>query len=131
MIKTITNIFTVLVMFLMFALWSLWTFLPERAKALFEVDAVSATGINALKSDMGGAVLTVGLLILLGFVHKKQWFYAAAIASGSILISRVISLAVDGFSQAGIAATILEVLAIIAFLFLASSSRNSRTGETL
>jgi len=125
-IRVVIPIFTIAVAGLMLTMWGLWTFAPDTAQGLFEVEALSAAGINALKSDMGGVLLTVGIFIVLGFLHKRQWFYAAAITSGSILINRVISLFVDGLSAQGIGATVLEVLAVGAFVVLARAHPTSQ-----
>jgi len=118
----VARIFTALVTVLMFCMWTMWTFLPARAQSFFEIEALSTTGLNALKSDMGGLFLALFILILLGFFRNSRWFYSAAIISSCIVLNRIISLGVDGFTNTGLQATILELLIIPTFLFLARRS---------
>jgi len=104
----------------MFGMWGMWTFAPEAALAQFQVNTNTNTGINALKSDMGGAVLAIGLCLLLYFIRGTKWLYPAMVITFALLIGRIISLGVDEFSTYAVNATIIEVLAICTFYFIAT-----------
>ena len=116
--KFVLKTFVCLIAILMLGIWLMWMISPEAAKNLFEVDARSITGINALKSDMGGAVLTIAVFLILSF-KETQWLYSAAITSGCLMLGRTISLVVDGFTPAGVTALIVELIAVIVFVTVA------------
>lgn len=117
--KFILKAFVCLIAILMLGIWLMWMVSPEAAKNFFEVDARSITGINALKSDMGGAVLTIAVFLILSFVKETQWLYSAAIASGCLMLGRTISLVVDGYTPAGVTALVVEFIAVIVFVTVA------------
>ncbi len=108
-----------LIAILMLGIWLMWMVSPETAKNLFEVDARSITGINALKSDMGGVVLTIAVFLILSF-KETQWLYSAAIASGCLMLGRTISLVVDGYTPTGVNALVVELIAVIVFVTVAN-----------
>ena len=118
-IRFVLTGFIVLIALAMIGLWAMWMFSPEAAKDFFEVDARSITGINALKSDMGGAVLAIGVFLILSLVKGTQWLYSAAITSGCLMLGRTISLLADGYTQAGVRALIVEVVAVTVFVLVA------------
>ncbi len=102
----------------MFALWSLWTFSPTSAMEFFQVQTQSITGINALKSDMGGMLLVMGLLMLMYFIRGSWWLKPAIIAVSVLLFNRSVSLAIDGVSREAIAGTVAELLSLSGFIYL-------------
>ena len=117
--KFILKTVVFLIAILMLGIWLMWMVSPETAKNLFEVDARSITGINALKSDMGGVVLTIAVFLILSF-KKTQWLYSAAIASGCLMLGRTISLVVDGYTPTGVNALVVELIAVIVFVTVAN-----------
>ena len=116
--KYLVKAYLFIIMCLMFGLWGLWTFSPESAQAFFQVETESITGINALKSDMGGMLLVMGLFMLMYFIRGTRWLPAAIIAVSVLLFNRSISLAVDGISTDAVAATITELLSLVGFVYL-------------
>ena len=117
--KFILKTVVFLIAILMLGIWLMWMVSPETAKNLFEVDARSITGINALKSDMGGVVLTIAVFLILSF-KKTQWLYSAAIAAGCLMLGRTISLVVDGYTPTGVNALVVELIAVIVFVTVAN-----------
>lgn len=117
--KFILKTVVFLIAILMLGIWLMWMVSPETAKNLFEVDARSITGINALKSDMGGVVLTIAVFLILSF-KETQWLYSAAIASGCLMLGRTISLVVDGYTPTGVNALVVELIAVIVFVTVAN-----------
>ena len=117
--KYILKTVVFLIAILMLGIWLMWMVSPETAKNLFEVDARSITGINALKSDMGGVVLTIAVFLILSF-KETQWLYSAAIASGCLMLGRTISLVVDGYTPTGVNALVVELIAVIVFVTVAN-----------
>jgi len=104
---------------LMLSIWLTWMISPEIAKDVFEVDARSITGINALKSDMGGSVLAIAVFLILSFVKGTQWLYSAAVTSSCLMLGRTISLVVDGYTPTGVLALVIELIAVIIFVTIA------------
>lgn len=103
---------------LMFSFWIIWMLFPETGKALFQVDAATITGINSLKSDMGGFVLTAGIFMLLTLFNYKRWVLSASITTSGIFISRIFSIIADGYSVQAIGATVIEIIVLSACLIL-------------
>ena len=99
--------------------WLIWMISPETAKSIFEVDASSITGINSLKSEIGGLFLTYGVFLILFFVKGKQWLYSAAVALSCVMVTRTISLVVDGYTQPGVINLLIELVSVIIFVSVA------------
>lgn len=76
--------------------WITWTFYPESAMALFQVSAETVWGINMLKTDMTSGVAAAGVCALLYFVRGAQWLPPAIVIVSVFLVTRGISLIVDG-----------------------------------
>ena len=95
------KIFVSLVAAMLIVIWARWFIQPEAMYALYDVTANSRFGVNMLKSDMGGFVLTIGFLSLLAVWRGGSWYPPALIAQAAILFTRVLSLLQDG-ATAGI-----------------------------
>ncbi len=99
--------------------WVQWTFFPDTQMNFFQVSAETLWGINMLKTDMTSGVAASGLFVLLYFLRGKQWLPPAIALVSVFLVTRAISLVMDGVSAmlwAGVAYE-LVYLAIAVFLF--------------
>lgn len=103
---------------ILISMWALWFISPEMAQELCQVKADSITGINMLKSDMGGAVLIIGLFIFLYFFKGKKWLFPAIVSTAAILVTRTLSMIIDGASINVVSGIAMEALAVLAFYFI-------------
>ena len=96
--------------------WITWTFFPADAMTLFEVSANSVPwGINMLKTDMTSGVAAAGVCAFLYFLRGPQWLPPAMVIVSVFLVTRGISLIVDGTS------TMLWFGMLYEFLYLAAA----------
>ena len=63
-----------LIGFYLIATWSRWFFQADVMLERLNVSHTSVFGLNMLKSDMGGFVLTIGVLTLLAVVAMDEFF---------------------------------------------------------
>jgi hypothetical protein len=105
-------------------LWLMWMFAPESAQSFYAVSQNSLHGINSLKSDFGGVVLALGIFISAFVVtDKKSWGSASIVLLFTIAITRSISLVIDGFTEPGFRALVIELLAIVAIYILGRNKK--------
>jgi ribonuclease Z len=84
---------------------------PEAMAAEFFITPLGVAGLSTVRADLGGAFIAVGSFIGLGLrPGATQWLYAAAIATGSIAIARIIALVADGVDEHSVAACVVEVV---------------------
>ena len=107
-----------LVAAVLIAMWVGWFVQPEAIMSVYEVSANSLYGLNMLKSDMGGFVLTLGILTLLAVWRGGPWFAPALLAQGVVLGTRCLSVALDGFVSSLWVGIMLEVTVLAATLWL-------------
>lgn len=101
---------------IMSSLWLLWMLRPDLAYEYFQVLPQSTAGISTLKSDVGGALLSIG--VFLGLYLKqgnRHWLYSAMWVIGLILGSRILCLLIDGWSTQAALAALLELVALVIF----------------
>jgi len=99
-------------------------FAPGQAAERFGIEAVRVTGVTALRADLGGLFVGLGLLCGAGaWTNRHRWLTAAALFLVAIVVGRSIGWIVDG--RAGAALPELAVELVILFI-LVGSVRSSR-----
>ena len=122
----ICKLFLSFIALILLWLWAMWMFTPESAQEFYAVSQNSIHGINSLKSDFGGAVLTIAVFIGLYLLsNNKFWAYAAIISLSAIGLSRSFSLLVDGFTVQPVKMLLIELLSIFSLIILLKSSKNN------
>lgn len=91
-----------------------WMFKPKKIMAEHHIDASSATGLNYLRGDIGGILMT-GFIFIVMFLYQgsEYWLYPSVILICMVILGRIMSLIVDGKSIKGIQAISVEVLIIV------------------
>ena len=96
-------------------------FAPTTTFELFDLDPRGVFGMNNIRADLGGLLIASALMILIGLWRQNHtWFLATILIMGTLLIGRIISFIIDGWTPAAIPPVVIEVL-IIGILFLANS----------
>ena len=113
------KVFSGLIALYLIATWSRWFIQPGVMLDRLDVSATSVFGLNMLKSDMGGFVLTIGILILVAIWKGGAWYSSALVAMSAILGTRLMSAVQDGGATAIWYAVVIEgvALAVMVLLF--------------
>ena len=96
----------------------LWSFIPAGNLDTYSITTNTATGINMLKSDIGGGLFAAAIFLFMYAWRRGFWFYPAIIATGSYLLVRTVSLIVDGSHPTVFAGIALEALVAIVLVVL-------------
>ena len=110
----------------LFSLWLIFTFNFRLAQDLFDVEASAKSGINIVKSQIGGCYLVFVFLVILYFVQRKaDYLKAAAVAVMAVLITRVLSIIADGISSYALVALCNEIIILVLIVLTTGFSYNS------
>lgn len=105
--------------------WIRWFVDTDGMLMQYELTAMSSNALNALKTGMGGAILTLAAFILLYFINGSRWLLPIAVSSAAFLLSRFIGIVQDGSNTTIWAGVFFEILIIIAALYLHKHSRKT------
>ena len=90
-----------------------WFFAAEGMMEEHDIQAISPTGKNYLRGDVGGLLIGGGIMAVLYLVQgSDQWVWPLTILLATVIVGRAISLLVDGYSKQGLQAIIIEILMI-------------------
>ena len=95
-----------------------WAFAPQNLLDTYGIAADSQLGMNMLKSDIGGGLISAAIFLLMFALRKGFWFYPAIIATGAYLVIRIASLIVDGSHPTVLFGIGLEAFVAIVLLIL-------------
>jgi ribonuclease Z len=94
-------------------------FAPEQAAHQFGIEAVRITGVSAVRADLGGLFVGLGLLCGAGaWTQRRRWLVAAALFLVAIVIGRSIGWIADG--RSGVAFPELVIELTVLFLLIGS-----------
>ena len=103
-------------------------FAPATTFELFDLDPRGVFGMNNIRADLGGMLIASALMILIGLWRQNHtWFFATILMMGTLLVGRLISFIVDGWTSDAITAVVVEVFVIGALLL--ASSKLTKTKE--
>lgn len=95
-------------------------FIPERMLELLDLTPRGTYGYNTIRSDIGGLLISSGLLIVIGWrTRNASWFLATALVMGLLLVGRFVSLALDGVTAQAVPAIVVEVV-VVSLMLIAS-----------
>jgi len=115
----ISRFFVTLAALFFVAIGLAFWFAPEQAAHQFGIEAVRGTGVTALRADLGGLFVGLGLLCGAGaWTKHRRWLVAAALLLVAIILGRSIGWIVDG--RSGVSAPELAVELIVLFAIVAS-----------
>ena len=80
-------------------------FAPSTTFELFDLDPRGVFGMNNIRANIGGLLIASALMILIGLWRQNHtWFFATMLIMGTLLVGRIISFIVDGWTSAAIPA---------------------------
>lgn len=107
--------------------WIRWFMATDGMLMQYELTATSSNALNALKTGMGGAILTLAIFILLYFIKGSRWLLPIAVSSAAFLLSRSIGIVQDGSNTTIWFGVFFEILIVVAALYLYKYSRKTIT----
>ena len=122
-----SNIFLGAMSALLLFVWIRWFIDTDGMLMQYELTATSFNALNALKTGMGGAILTIAVFIILYFIKGSKWLLPIGVSSAALLISRSIGIIQDGSNTTIWAGVFFEILIIIAAGYLYKYSRKTTT----
>lgn len=112
---------------LLLFVWIRWFVDTDGMLMQYELTATSSNALNALKTGMGGAILTIAVFILLYFFKGSKWLLPIAVSSAALLLSRFIGIVQDGPNTTIWVGVFFEILIIIAAGYLYKYSGKTTT----
>ena len=90
-----------------------WIFMPKKIMKQHNIEASSNTGMNYLRGDIGGILLSGFIFIgMFLFEGGHQWLIPGIILLACVILGRLLSLIMDGKSKMGVQAIVVEVIII-------------------
>ncbi len=87
---------------------------PDILATAFFVQPAHAQGLNAIRGDFGGLFLGMSFFCFLGATAgKARWLVVPVVFLLFIIVGRMVSLGLDGYSAAGAQSIMLEVVFVI------------------
>jgi len=103
---------------LMLVLAFMFTFMADTAFDFYDVMPGDSHGANSLKSDIGGFVLSYGIIALMFAKTKSMgWLKALIAMTASISVMRLLSVLVDGAHLWGVGWLGLELFILGAMVY--------------
>ena len=105
--------------------------LPDTMAVAFVVQPISEQGLSSIRGDIGGLFLGMGFFALLGaWGARRRWLAVPVTLLLLIISGRLITLAVNGFSETGVRMLMVEaVLAVVLLLSIAVLPRERRIAQ--
>src|SRR5262245_3701528 len=120
------SLVTLAALFFLFIGLGFW-FAPEQMAHQFGIEAIRLTGVSALRADLGGLFVGLGLLCGAGaWTNRRRWLVAAALFLVAIVIGRSIGWIVDG--RSGVSTPELVIELVVLFLLI-GSIRSSKSPD--
>ncbi|BEV03839.1 DUF4345 family protein [Chryseobacterium gambrini] len=123
--KKVINFFVIIGLIPLLIMGATSVFAPANT---FEKFGISPTGIltySTFRGDVGGTLLSIGLIMILGLITKnKIWFQASLLIISVILSSRIVSIILDGWINELIPLLLTEIFNVIV-LFVAAKQLNT------
>jgi hypothetical protein len=100
---------------------------PSETFELYGVNPIGIMTYSTFRGAIGGMLIGGGLTILMGLLTKnKTWYHSSLLLISVILIGRIISVIVDGWTNAAIPAVGTEAF-IVVVLYFAAKQLDTRT----
>ena len=90
----------------------MWGFFPNNNLETYDIIVNASSGMNMIKSDIGGPLLIAGLFTLLYSIKGEKWYWSTLLISSGYLFVRFFSIIFDGYSQTAMLGIVVEIIAI-------------------
>ena len=92
-------------------------FFPSFMIELCQLKSVGTFGLQSIRANFGGLFFSGVVLSLLGLYTKnKTWYQATLILVSIILFGRIISILLDGWTNLGLPALVIESTLVVVLL---------------
>ncbi len=100
-------------------------FAPTNTFAHFGINPTDILGYSTFRGNIGGSLLSAGLIMLLGLITKnKTWFQAALLMVSVILSTRIVGIIMDGFTKELIPVLFTESFNLVVLYFASKQLTN-------
>jgi Domain of unknown function (DUF4345) len=118
--KTVINILVVLCILPLVLLGVLNMVSPSNTFELYGVNPVGIMTYSTFRGAIGGMLIGGGLMMFMGLITKnKTWYHSTLLLISVILVGRIISVIVDGWTNAAIPAVGTEIFVVVVMYFAA------------
>jgi len=118
--KTVINILVILCIIPLLLLGVLNMISPTNTFELYGVKPIGIMTYSTFRGAIGGMLIGGGLTILMGLLtQNKTWYHSSLLLIWVVLIGRIISIIVDGWTNAAIPAVGTEVFIVVVMYFAA------------
>ncbi len=101
-------------------------FVPSVMYDILGLKTQNIYGINTIRSDIGGMLISSAIMIAIGLWKKNAiWFRAVILVMTTLLFGRIISTIIDGFTADMMIAVIVEIYVIITTYFTIKQIKSS------
>jgi cation transport ATPase len=116
--KSLIRILAVIASLPLLGLGAASMFAPTSMYAMLNLQPQGIFGINTVRSDIGGMLISSAIMIWLGFLRQNTtWFQATILVMSTLLVGRTISTIADGFTTDAIPAIVVEVYTVVVLYF--------------
>lgn len=116
--KKIINVLVVLSIITVLLLGIKNMFFPSDTLELYGIDLKGALIHNTFRGAISGTLIGIGLMLLMGLLTKnKTWYQSSLLLTSVILLGRIFSIIVAGWSDALIPPIVVEVFLIVVLYF--------------
>lgn len=123
--KRITNVLVVLGIVPLFVLGAVNVFAPLNTFDLYGIKPLGIMTYSTFRGAIGGMLIGGGLIMLMGLITKnKTWYQASLLLISAILICRIISVLLDGWTNDILPAAITELYIIVVMYFASKQFEN-------
>lgn len=125
--KKVIDILVALGILPLLALGAVNLFSPSNTFELYGIKPIGIITYSTFRGAIGGMLIGGGLIMLMGLVTKNTtWYKSSLLLISTILICRIISVLLDGWTNELLPAVITE-LYIIVVMFLAARRSSAKT----
>jgi hypothetical protein len=104
-------------------------FSPAGLAKQFQLDILGPVGGAAMRADVGGIFLAIGVFALGAAWHKSRaWIFGLIILVGCALAGRLVGLVMDGAGVGTIPPMLIEMTGLAIFLWARSTWRKAPSG---
>lgn len=123
--KKIIDILVVLGIIPLLILGAVNLFAPLNTFELYGIKPMGVMTFSTFRGAIGGMLIGGGLIMLMGLITKnKTWYQSSLLLISTILICRIISVLLDGWTNDLLPAMVTE-LYIVVVMFLAVRHLNA------
>lgn len=125
--KKVIDILVVLGIIPLLVLGAVNLFAPSNTFELYGIKPMGVMTYSTFRGAIGGMLIGGGLIMLMGLItNNKTWYHSSLLLISTILICRIISILLDGWTNDLLPAILTEFYIVVVMLFAARQSIAAR-----